>query len=214
MLKIDDSAIIRYEKLLRNLNRQGIRYANKSAVAGMAFQCRKEAIEIVGEKLLLRNKWTVQGMRVEKRRDSASMGSIRGYMERVEFGGTKSSVGVPTSAAAGQGMKTRPRTRVVRRALYMSKISLPSRVRRAKSRMQANAIAFRRAKPFAYMDLGRRKGIFRRRGRKVTMIYDLSKPRVDIPKNPWLKPAVEATRPHSPKIYFDALEYQLKRKVL
>ena len=207
----DFSAILRYEKLLRIMNRQGIKYANRAAVADMAFTARREAVKIVGEEFILRNKWTTSGMRVEKRSTEASMGSIRPYMERQEFGGRQKVYGIPTTVAAGQGLKAVPRRRRVLRANYLQKIRLPTRARGAKTKKQANAIAMRRAKPFAFLDLGRRKGVFRRRGNKAVMLYDMSQNRVDVPPNPWLKPAVEAVRPLSMRIYRKALYYQLRR---
>ena len=71
---------------------------------------------------------------------------------------------------------------------------------------------------YVYLNLGRRKGIFKvvggKRKPRVQMVHDLSNTTVRIPANPTLAPAVARTRRAIPLLYKSQLIQQLQRRGL
>src|SRR5690606_17163674 len=121
-----------------------------------------------------------------------------GYMRKQEFGGFKRGGGkhgapIRTGYAAGQpGAK--PPTRMVRGPNKLTAIKLKRAPRRG-GRKQRNAIAMAKARKagarFVFLELERKKGIFRLLGSKsrpqLRMVHDLSFRTVRIPKTPTLQ---------------------------
>lgn len=217
MVKIDTKDLMKLERRLGAIRRTAIPYAERAAVNGMAFEGRANSVASIQRNFTLRNRWTVSGLRVDKAtagKPYAEMGSLRPYMETQELGGSKRRKGkhgvpIPTSFAAGMGLKRRPRTRPVRKINYMTNIRLPGGRRHGKNQKQANAIAARKAAPYAYFKTTRAEGIFKIQGRKAKMVYDLSRPSVDITRRPWLRPAVASIQAETH--FYKALQFQLKR---
>ena len=85
--------------------------------------------------------------------------------------------------------------------------------------------AVRSGKRYIFHDFGsgRKKGIFRvvgggrnfkrgmPKGVRLRMVYDMTEQVVDIPKLPWLKPAVDTTQVLMPGMYRKAVIFQAKR---
>lgn len=184
----------------------------------------------IKNKMVERNRFTVSSVRVEQSRtlqisrQSAEVGSIAPYMEDQEFGGTKTSRGkkgvpIATSYAAGQAQNAQPRTRLARKPNKLASIQLSSRKKKGKTRRQRNLVAIKQAatstNKFVFLELGRTKGIFKvvggKRKPKLRMVWSMSRRSVVIPKNPWLAPAVDKTEPQMPKLYRDALRFQIRR---
>ena len=92
--------------------------------------------------------------------------------------------------------------------------------KRGANRAQKNLIAVKDAvasgRRYIYMDLTRRKGIFKvvggKRNPRVKMVHDLTKGSVRIPKTPWLAPATQDARKAMPGLYAKALRFQLARR--
>jgi hypothetical protein len=232
MIILDDKNIKKYEQDLKTFANRAYPYATRHTVNTAAFKARELAQSNVRNEMVTRNKWTERSIQVDKtgtlnvHRQAAIVGSKADYMETQEFGGTETSssgkgVAIATSYSAGQEGH-RPRTRLPRRPNKMAAIQLQKRRKRGTSRAQQNFIAIREAATsgtkFLYLDLGRRRGIFRVTGGKrkprIKMVHDLTRSSVAIPKSPWLAPAVRDTEKFIPGIYKDALVFQLQRNRL
>ena len=232
MFKLDDSAIKGLEKDLKTFADRAFPFATKATLNKGAFTAQKLARKDVSIKMVERNRFTQQSIQVDQartlnvRRQAATVGSIADYMEDQEFGAVKrkggsEGVSIPTGYSARQeGQQTR--TRVPRKANKLASIRLSKVGSRASSRKQRNLIVIREAasggNKFIFLDLGRRKGIFKvvggKRRPKIKMVHDMTEQSIRIPRNPWLKPAVDRTQILMPGFYRDALIFQLKRQNL
>lgn len=225
MFDIDTRQLHRLEARLERLNSRGLPYATRQTMNDLAFESRAVARAELPTRMVLRNKHAINSIQVTKAtslnisQQSAHVGSTADYMATQETGGIKTkqggaAVAIPTTIAAGQGRNAKPRTRLPRAALKMGAIHLKriTASRNAKNRKQRNAIAMATSDKYVFLDLGRRKGIFRKdKGGGVTMLHDLTRASVQIPKNEWLKPATEAAERKLTGFYKRALEFQLRR---
>ena len=219
----------RLERDLKNFAHRAVPFATKNTLNSAAFTAQKLAREDVRQDLVLRNRFTIQSIQVEQtrtldiRRQAAVVGSTADYMEDQEFGSIKTKAGkkgvsISTGYSAGQEGQ-QPRTRLPRKVNQLASIQLKHRRRKGANRRQRNLIAVKDAaasgNKFVYLDLGRRKGIFRvlggKRNPRVKMVHDLSNTSVRIPSNPWLSPAIDKTEPLMPGIHRKSLEFQLRR---
>lgn len=220
----------RFEADLRTLSRKALPFATKATVNGAAFMARRLSQEGIREEMINRNRFTVGGIRVEQTRtlrisqQAAVVGSIADYMADQEFGAIKSKTGkegvrISTSYSSGEGENAQPRTRLPRRANTMAAIKLQRRSKKGSNRKQRNLIAIKQAastgRKYVFLDLSRRKGIFKviggKRRPKIKMVHDMTEQSVTIPRNPWLAPAVVKTEAAIPEIYRKALEFQARR---
>jgi len=232
MIKIDDKELKKYERDLKSFASRAYPYATRNTVNSAAFKAREIAQGNVRNDMTLRNRWTEKSIQVDKtktlnvNKQAGVVGSVADYMETQEFGGVKTrgrgaSVAIATAYSAGQEGQ-RPRTRLPRRPNRMQNIALQKKRKAGRSKRQQNFLAVKEAaqsgQKFVYLDLGKRKGIFRvlggKRKPRIKMVQDLSRPTVAIPKNPWLSPAVKDTQVFIPQIYFDSLRFQLQRNNL
>lgn len=232
MITVDTKQLKQFERDLKTFGERAYPYATRHTVNSAAFKAQGLARGNVRSEMITRNKYTEQSIRVVKtgtldvNRQAAIIGSIADYMETQEFGGVEKSnsgksVAIATSYSAGQEGE-KPRTRLPRRPNKMAAIQLTKRRRVGTSKAQQNFIAVRQAaasgQKFLYLDLGRRRGIFKvtggKRSPKLKMVHDLTRHSVVIPRNPWLRPAVQDTKAYIPEIYFNALKFQLERKQL
>jgi hypothetical protein len=230
VLTIDLSEFKAFAKDLDLIQKRSIPYAVRDTLNGLAFEVRKLWIAQMGKDMVLRSKWTQGSIRIDKATGAtiagmqATLGSLAPYMHTQEQGGTESAgarkgVPIPTTSAAGQAMKARPRTRQVQRKNWLSAIQLRNRVTGIRQRRNAVAIA-QAAKTggVAFLDLGRRKGLFRVTGTpkgrlRIRMVWDLSKRSVKIPRNPTLERTVATLAPRVAGIGQRAITEQMKRAV-
>lgn len=227
-LSIDTARMHVLTHALQTFAKKGIPFAARNALNTTAFEARTEWVGQLGQKLTLRNKYTARSLRVNKASGTntaimqSEVGSVLPYMETQEFGGTetkrgKHGVPIPTTTAAGQGLKARPRTRSVRKKNYLGALNVQQRVSGRRQRQNAVAIAMaaKAGGGTVYLDLGRRKGLFSitgtKRGLKVRMLYDLSRARVVTKPRPTLQPTLRAIQPRLTKIWIGALQEQLRR---
>jgi len=230
MFNVRDEAIRQMESDLKTFAARAFPFATKNTVNQGAFRARTYAQENIDQNMTTRNKFTRNSIRVEQTREltvsrqAAVVGSIADYLADQEFGATKSASGsegvaLPTAYSAGQGEGARPRTRLPRKPNKMSNIQLRNRTQSGASRKQKNLIAIKGAaasgRKFVFLNLGRTKGIFKvmggRKRPRIKMIYDLSRPSVVIPRNPWLAPAFERARADLPDIHLRSLTFQVRR---
>lgn len=230
MIRADDKQIRQLEKDLQTFARKALPYATRELLNRAAFETRKRAQQNIRWNMTTRNQYTEQSVRVEKAggSDIGSMasrtGSVADYLYRQEFGGVARGKGgaaktIATPYSSGEPEGAQPRTRLPRKPNQMQAIQLKRYGAGAKNRKQRNLLAFKEAaaegSKFVYMDLGRRRGIFRilggKRNGRVRMVWDLTRRAVRTPKNPWLGPATDDTRQDMPGWYEQALRYQLQR---
>jgi len=233
MFKIDTKEIANLEGDLKRFNARAFPFATKQTLNRSAFEARKAIQGEISDKMIERNKYTGRSIQVEQtrtlnvNRQAAIVGSTADYMADQEFGGVKYKGGkegtpIPTAYSAGQSINSKPRTRLPRRANTLQNIQLQRRRGKGVSRRQRNLIAIKQAAAsgfkFVFLDLSRKKGIFRviggKRRPKLRMVYDLTEQSVTIPKTPTFAPAVKRTESAMPGIYRDALIFQLKRHKL
>ena len=230
MFRVDTNGIKDMERDLKEFGARAYPFATKSTVNGLAFAAQRNAKGIVSKTMTTRNKFTVQSIQVDQartlqvKRQYSSVGSTADYMETQEFGGTKTKTGkegvsISTSYSAGQGMNSQPRTKLPKRANKLENIRLQRRRKKGNSRKQQNLAAIKGAaeggSKYVFLDLGRRKGIFKvtggKRRPKIRMVHDLTRQSVAIPKSPWLLPAVTMAETEGPRLYAKSLEFQLRR---
>lgn len=219
------------EKDLKLFAKRALPFATKNTLNQAAFQTQRTTKTDLRKNLVLRNRFTEQSVRVEQtrtlniRRQAAVVGSIAGYMEDQEFGGVKSKKGkegvaIATSYSAGQGDDTQPRTKLPRKPNKLENIKLRHRRTKGKSKRQKNLIAVRSAAKsgdkYVYLDLNRRRGLFRvlggKRKPRVKMVHDLTNRSIRVPKKPWLRPAVQRTERQLTEIHKKSLLFQLRRQ--
>lgn len=228
-MRADVKDVLRYEDELDRLGR-GVPYAIRNTVNDLAFQTRTGALDHIDEHMITRNTWTKRNVQVERadlRNLTSKIGSPLDYMETQESGGVRVSKGkhgapIPTTTASGEPETAKPRRRTVRRPNKLSMIKLNGVRRHGRTRKQRNAIAISHAarghnRRFAYLDLGRRKGIFKVMGRRtkprIRMVHDLTRKTLVIPKEPWLsKPTSRiGTQTNTLRLYKRRLLEQLER---
>lgn len=223
------------QQLRRSLSiyaRRGLPHAGRNALNGIAFAAREEWQRQAASKMTLRNTWTTRSMRVVKARGinlrgmESVVGSVADYMATQEDGGVerkrgKHGVSIPTSVASGEGRGANPRQRLVRRPNRLGSIQLAARP--GKTSRQRNAIAISQARAsgrkYVFLDLGRRRGIFRvsggKRRPKIDMVWDLTRPTVRIPATHTLQRTLDAINPsRTIPIMQRALMEQLQRAQL
>lgn len=230
MFSVDDKQIRRYERDIKDLSKKALPIATRFALNGMAKETMVAARAEVRNSMTLRNKFTERSILFRQAKGSnirameSATGSTADYMLDQEVSGTKTKrgsegVSIPTPYSAGQGRGARPRKRLPRKANTLQSIRLRQNKRKGLSRKQSNLVAIKQAAEsgdkFVFLDLQRRKGIFKvtggKRRPKLQMVHDLTRQSIRIPATPWLGPAVDATAPRRREIYVDALEFQMKR---
>ncbi len=215
-----------YKRLTRDLEAVSTRafpHASRNALNAMAFEGRKLWQAEMGSKFVLRNSWTVRRILVDKARgvDMASMRAVLfspdEYLIKQEQGG-ESDHSVPTGIATGEGRGANPRRKLVRKPNQVSAIALGQRYHRG-NRRQRNAVAIHAAaaegRKFVFLDLEKRKGLFKltggRRSPRVDMVWDTTKKSHHIHPTPTLGPALQRLEVVAPRLMEGALIEQLKR---
>ena len=149
--------------------------AQHSTIGTVALRTKQEALARIRSQMTLRNSFTEESIQVDIHKTRAVVGSTAPYMMVQEFGGIKRARGrgvvIPTAYASGE---TRRRTKLPRPGKRLKIFNL---LRRS---------------PFYFAVYNGKPGIYIRDPRLgVRMVYDLSRPSVQIPENPWLEPVVD-----------------------
>ena len=233
MFKIDAKDIDEFEKHLKTFGKRAYPFASKNTLNRSAFETQKIARRDIDVKMVTRNRFTKQSVQVDQTRtlnvsrQASIVGSIADYMEDQEFGDTRvksgsEGVSIPTGYAAGQE-NAQIRTRLPRKGNKLANIRLKRRGRKGKSKKQNNGLKIWQAiatrNRFIFLDLGKTKGIFKVVGgtrrnteaARLKMVADMSSTSVNIPRNPWLRPAVRRVEVLMPGFHIESLRFQLKR---
>lgn len=231
MITFDDKQIRKFEKKLSKISKRAIPFAVKNSLNDVAFKTRTVAQGEIGRKFIERNKWSRRSVQVEtarglsKRSLVSRVGSLEQYMADQEFGARKRSKGrhgvpIATNYSSGEGVGSGPRKRLPRKPNKIRNIKLSGRNKKGMSRKQRNLIAIRQAagsnKKIVFLDLKRRKGLFKviggKRRPKLKMLHDMTRKSVRIPKRPWLLPsAIKTQKRFHAGFYRKRLRQQLAR---
>jgi len=233
--KADMREVQKLEMKLKLFASRAVPYAAKGATNAAAFNAMREARANIKNNMILRNRFTLQTIRVEPVRDvrnpRAIVGSTAPYMELQEFGGKKPKKGkegvlIPMPAASKETALPRKRLPVGNNRI--NKITL-SKMMRRKPKNWKQAMVFKVQNAVlsgnrnVYLEFINKKGIYRvlkgskkfkrgwPQGATLTKLYDLSRQTVRIPASPWLRPAVDATVRRAPALYLKALQHQARR---
>ena len=241
MIKADLEQIKKLEHDLGQFAHKALPHATRNTLNKAAFQARGLSQERIEKNFVNRNQHAQRSVRVDQargtnlRRMVATVGSTADYMEKQEFGGMKKKTGkhgvtIPTSHSAGLDDDAKPRTKLVRKPNRLARIALKkgnsfNQFTNTRQRVLVAArVAANTGDRYVFLDMGRKKGIFKvlggRRGKvnrgwpsgaKIKMVHDLSETVVKNKPSPWLKPAVDDVQAVVPSIHIRSLEFQLKR---
>lgn len=220
------------QRELEQFAKRSVPYAARETLNGLAFAGRKIWQEQMASSLTLRNPFTQRRALVERATGSrtqgmqASLGHTEDYMRRLEFGigerARRGGLAIPTEAAAGQAKGSLPagRKRAVRPALVIRVLGKIKRQGKAMPRKARNARAVRQAikdgSRLAYLELDRRRGIYRiMGGRKrptIRKLYDLSRRAVPLPRIPTLQRTLDLALLQGPTLGLAAIQKQLNRR--
>ena len=239
MLRIDNTEIKALGRALRDTDERAFPFAVRQALNRTAYQAQAYARENIDNTMITRNKWTTGSVKVrgargnDVRRMASAVGSVRGYLELQEFGGSKGAstkwggVPVPTKGASGEGApySRTPRLKAVRPAnrLRVTKIG---RRQVAERGGNLGAVLFgaidrgrtvvriaKRGKK--YGGIYRLKGGKRRMGKtrtrlKMVKLYSTRAQSIRVTPRPWLKPAFDEALPAMAAFYREAFIDQIK----
>ena len=219
------------QRELEKLAKRGVHYAARETLNGLAFEGRRIWQDEMKSSLTLRNAFTQRRALVERATGSrmaemeAVLGHTEDYMRRLESGigerARRGGLPIPTEAAAGQAKGSLPagRKRAVRPSLIIRTLGKIKRQSRSLPRKVRNARAVRDAvrngSRLAYLELDRRRGIYKIMGGKrrpqIRKLYDLSRRAVPLPRIPTLQRTLDRTLQHGPTLALAALQRQLDR---
>lgn len=230
-VQVDARGLKKFAQDLATFRQKAVPHAARNALTSIAFEARGEWGDEMRRKFQLRNTWTQRSPRVVPARGVSlpamfsQVGSELAYLAQQEAGFTSQAHGKhglpkPVPFAAGQAMGTRLRTRVVQRQNRMASIRLdpPKVANRSGGRRQRNAVAIRLAAKsgsrYVFLDLGKRKGIFRIMGTRrlrPRLVWDLSERTMTTPAHATLGPAVARVGPRIPGFYATAIVAEFRR---
>jgi hypothetical protein len=230
MFDIDSEQIYQYEKTLKAVADRAIPIAVEKTLEDTGQEGRNQALKIIPNKMVLRNKHPLLTTRIDKsysknkdiNKKKVILGNSQDYMAMQELGGVKKSKGkgvaIPTASASGEGNIARPKKRLPKAANLFNQVRINRRSVTA-NKKQRNVTKVKQAKAngdkFVYLDTSKSKGIYRVTGTKkrpkIKMIWDLSRRSYHIKPNPWLLPASKIAVGKQPAMYKARLEYQLRR---
>lgn len=230
MLSLDDRKFKKLEITLGRFSADGFPKATRDTLNITAANARKSARRIIQEKMVIKGGKSqnpaLKGVQFEQtqslnpKNQKSSVGHVAEFWPLQEFGGTvhkkgRDGVPIPTGAAANQYGTTR-RTKQPTKRNRLSQLKMDRGQIRAKSRQQKNAILIAQAKKrnaskIVFLDLGKRKGIFRVQRDKVVMLHDLTRASVTLQPRPAILPAAQRQAGFIPETYERALRFQLRR---
>lgn len=205
---VDTRGFDRLERILVNTRSRAIPYATRNALNDMAFAARKQWRTEMERSFILRNRWTVGSIRVEKASGTdvgtmhSVVGSVSSYLGKQEFGGTSREDAIPRPRAAGQPASMPTHTRTVRARYRLSgKIGKGRRPKLGKKRL----VYLDSPKAGLYEVWGHGK----KGGRRI--VWDMSHGAVHNRAIPTLEPTVELVAKRGRRYYLRNLMQELRR---
>lgn len=225
LFHVDTKELHRLVLHLNTLKSSAVPYAVRAYTNAMAFEAQRAWKQEIPQKMVVRNKYTEQSIRVEKANSlsnpQATVGSIAKYMNEQEEGATETKKGqhgiplpaAPSGSRSPQGQKKKPKRHQFKVITIMPAVS----GHRSRQIAAALEMAKKRGAPqyaFLRMRNGNR-GIFEiNPGKKklpIRKMWDLTQSSVKIPANPTMGPSMDIVRHLSDGIWREALLYQLRR---
>ena len=229
MFKVDIEKIKQMESDLETFTKRAYPIASKTMLNNTAFEVRERIQAAIRKKFIIRNKFTMNSIRVEKAKGNrvkgheSVVGSTAPYMEDQEFGATvvkrgKHGVPIPTTVASGEGRGARPRRRVARGPNKMTKIRLAKIRIEAKNRAHRGRLMIQHAaekkKRFVFLDFPKHPGIYKvtggKKNPKINLIHDMSRKSIRVPRTGMFLTATRAVEKRMPEMYVEALTFQMK----
>ena len=225
MIAVDVREVEQLEKDLKTLAKKAFPFAVRDTLNDLAFDARRDYAERAGEEMKLRGPWTVKSMRVDKVRGVmvskmvSVSGSIEPYMESQESGAKESAkgrYGVPAPAVSKSRIKNRPKTPARNRFGGLTGVVSLQKGSRQVRNAGAIAYAARKGGGIVFLNLGKRKGLYRvspgkKRAAKIRKVWDLSKKSITITKNPMLQFAKDKAMKGLFGHYRENMIHQLRR---
>jgi len=215
-ISLDPRTVKKLERALKTLNTRGVVFAQRNTLNDLAFKARDKGREEISDNFTERNKFTRNSLRVRKAqgRDLVSvMGSTQQYLADQEEGFTRSPIGIPTSAAAGQSGNKR--TKVVKKINRRNSVRFKRRNIKAANNKQLVAaqiaLAKRDGERFAFLSINKAEGIYKINKSNIRMIYDMSRQSTVTAATPWLSNTAKKTGRTSQVLYARNLTKQLRR---
>lgn len=181
-ITVDMKNLKRLDRQLRTFKKRAYPFATKETLNSTAFEARAIATKRIQNSLILRNRFVLQSIRVDKTKtldiskQMSIIGSTAEAMEVQEFGGTKikkgkHGVAIPTSFSAGQAEDSRPRLSLPKPAVRLNRLKGSGK---SKRRPGAQPKTNRQALLFKIQDAvqsGNRIFFHKFPGQKTTGIY-------------------------------------------
>jgi len=233
-MPIDTTELKRFENTLMRLNKTGLRIAREQTLNDLAFQTRKDAIEVIKKEFVVRNAFTTSGRtlkvdRATRSRQFAEVGHTEKYMAEQEFGFTNrpdrftNAVAIPTPVASGErkGMAQNKtvRRKPVRKPNRRNMLRMPSNKMNELPRKERNAALIKEAiktkRRFIELERNGESSIYRVRGSmrryQLDRMYTTEHRSIRVKPTPWLMPAQQRAVKQRDKFYQKRLQYQLDR---
>lgn len=215
-MKIDTSQIRRIKK---DLDPKIAMAAVRGFGNSIAFRTRQESVKYLNENLILRNRYTERSLRVKRGSGTAEFGSFQEYMLTQEIGSTRShDTAIPLLAVRGGSKKSQ-----IRSSLRMSKLKKPVSDK-GRTVQEAMAESIRLGTRIVKETGGRRPLISRVRGgsklksgrvsiksARLERLYVISK-RIRVRPTSWLLKSSRLAMTDAQAIFYESLEYRLKKK--
>lgn len=230
MLVVTSDDVSKFHEALKRLSPEALPHAARGSMNAMAFHARNAWSEEGRRTMTVRNQWTFGGRhhrvveaRFEKHIASmeAEVGNKHRYMLEQEYGvargaGFRKGIPIPTTKSRISRMKTR----LVRRAYWRNAIKLGKRMKPGNFNTMEQyvaasvAAAKRRGMEFAYLDFGRKRGIYDVSTKsKTKMVWNMSKTHAYTKPNPMLQRTLKTIQPDNMLYARQALEYQIGRQL-
>jgi hypothetical protein len=231
--KMNEKPIKELEKKVEKIGKKAMPIAISTTLNNTAWETRKDVNEGLSDDFIVRNKYTERGNLVEKNKTlnidqmRASVGSTRDYMEKQHDGFVEKEPFIPMDSAR----TSNNREKRISKRNYTSLISIANKTldpgnihneRQKRVRLVQHSIntgvrtfyASINGKKGIYKVVGGRKGVRRGwpKGAKIKLLYYDHDPAIHVDEQPWLMPrAINVVKNKQPKLYRDALIYQLNR---
>lgn len=222
MIKVNLRDFTRLSRDFETIQKRALPHATRQTLNDLAFKGRGLWQDEMQRRFILRNDFTTRRVFVDKAtgtnipRMKSVLSSPNENLVKQEQGGVETHA-IPTGIATGEGRGVTPQHRLVRRPNKVSAITLGARVTSgtpAQRNAAAIQIAARKGQKFVFLQLRRRKGLFKvvggRRSPRVEMVWDTTRKSVKVKPHPTLGPAVRRLDAMVPSIMQAAVVQQFK----
>lgn len=233
MLQMDIKDLKKFEELLRLFSGKDWPVVNGASLNKAAFIAMRQGQENIRRQFITRNKFAERSVKYQKVKgfnvltQESIVGSTMRGMELQEIGGIKKTRGGgPIAIPEESARVSKSMFKLVRRAKYISQLKLVSgkhkrKLKSKSARLVAGMIVAKQRKialklrdniyEVSSMRLSGR-GSSRRVKAKLRRLYHVGKRQIDLPKRPWLEPAMKSTMQLMPAIYVDAAQKKVKER--